>query len=114
VPECNANVEVLDALKTSLLNARVLEPALERAVATLCQPDDDGRGLRQELARLEREIPRYTQAVAAGGDVPALVVALRAADDRRRELSARLHPLDDASPNLSPAVLADLRARLRE
>jgi N-acetylmuramic acid 6-phosphate (MurNAc-6-P) etherase len=63
---------------------------LERAVVTVCQPDDDGEGLRQELARVELEIQRYTQAVAAGGDVPILVAALRSADNRRRELSARL------------------------
>ena len=53
-----------------------------------------------------------TQAVAAGGDVPILVAPLRSADNRRRELSARL-VLQDASEDLNPAALADLRARLR-
>src|SRR5439155_11858392 len=111
VLEAAANAAVLSELKNGLLNRRVLETALERAVSTLCQPDDDGRELRQELTRVEREIQRYTQAVAAGGDVPALVTALRSADDRRRELSARLRALEAASDELNPAaVLAELRA----
>ena len=63
VPEIHANAAVLEELKSSLLTQRVLEAAVERAVAILCQPDDDGRGLRQELVRVERELRRYTDAV---------------------------------------------------
>jgi hypothetical protein len=104
VPEAHANAAVLSALESGLLNAQVLERALERAVVTVCEPDDDGQGLRQELARVELDIQRYTQAVAAGGDVPILVAALRSADNRRRELSARLCTLQDASEDLNPAA----------
>jgi site-specific DNA recombinase len=115
VPEAHANAAVLSELKTSLLNPTVLEAAVACAVAMLCQPDDDGRALRQELVRVKREIQRYTEAIGAGGDVPALVQALRAADDRQRHLNARLRALDDAVADLSPAaVCADLRARLTD
>ena len=38
VPEIHANAAVLEELKSSLLNQRVLEAAVERAVAILCQP----------------------------------------------------------------------------
>lgn len=115
VPEAHANAAVLAELESSLLNARVLEAAVERAVGILCQPDDDGQGLRHELVRLEREIRRYTEAVAAGGDVPFLVARLRAADDRRREFAARLQVVEAAAHELDPRqVRADLRTRLAD
>ena len=75
VPEIHANAAVLEELKSSLLTERVLEAAVERAVAILCQPDDDGRGLRQELVRVEGSTlmvltPRGLP--AAGDDVDPL------------------------------------------
>jgi site-specific DNA recombinase len=108
VPEAHANAAVLAELKNSLLKAPVIEAAVQRAVGMRCQPDDDGRGLRQELMRLERELRRDTEAVAAGGDVPFLVTQLRAADDRRRELAARLPSRNDESP-ISARLAADPR-----
>jgi site-specific DNA recombinase len=115
VPEAHAIASVLTELESSLLNPRVVEAAVERAVAILCQPDDDGRALRQELIRLEREVRRYTAAVAAGGDVPFLVAELRGADDRRRELVARLQVVAAAGYELDPRrVLTDLRERLSD
>lgn len=115
VPEAHANAAVLAELKSSLLSAPVIEAAVERAVGMLCQPDDDGRGLRQELMRLERELRRYTEAVAAGGDVPFLVTQLRAADDRRRELVARLQIVEATMYEPDPdKVQADLWARLTD
>ena len=114
VPEAHATTAVLMELQSSLLNARVLEAAVARAVSILCQPDD-GLALRQGLVQLDREIRRYTEAVAAGGDVPFLVAQLRSADDRRRELSARLQMVQAAAPELDPrTVRADLRARLAD
>lgn len=115
MPEAHANAAVLAELKRSLLNAPVIEAAVERAVGMLCQPDDDGRGLRQELMRLERELRRYTEAIAAGGDVPFLVTQLRAADDRRRELAARLQIIEVATHSLDPErVRAYLWGRLTD
>lgn len=105
----------MDALERTLLNARVVETAVERAITMLCQPDDDGRALRHELQRLEREIRHYTAAVAAGGDVPFLVAQLRATDDRRREIAARLRVVETTVAGLNPrTVLADLRTMLAD
>jgi len=60
--------------QSSLLTQRVLEAAVERAVAILCQPDDDGRGLRQELVRVGSTLMVLTPRglPAAGDDVDPL------------------------------------------
>jgi hypothetical protein len=67
VPEAHATASVLTELESSLLNARVLEAAVERAVAILCQPDNDGRALRHELMRSSKKfdvIPRRSRRAA--------------------------------------------------
>ena len=113
VPEALANAAVLTELKASLLNPAVLEAAVARAVDRLCAPDDDGRALKVELARVERELQHYARAVASGGDVPALVAAMRTAEERRLELSARLRAVETTGAALNPAsVRAELEARL--
>jgi site-specific DNA recombinase len=51
--------------------------------------------LRTDLAATEATLDNLTAAVAAGGDVPALVRRLQEAEQRRQELTRRLNELGD-------------------
>jgi hypothetical protein len=68
----------------------------------------------RELAAVDRELSNLTAAVAAGGDVPALVAAIRAREAQRRALLDRLVQPSEPVELDSRAVMADLRARLED
>jgi hypothetical protein len=73
------------------LNVAVLETSLAKAVDMLRPRDDDEAGrqlarLRDELARLDAEVARLAGAIAAGGDLPALLDALHGREQRRQHL----------------------------
>jgi DNA invertase Pin-like site-specific DNA recombinase len=116
VPESNANAAVLASLKRCLLNERVLEAAVHRAVALICEPDDDGSAVRRQLDQVERELERLTRAIElGGGEVSVLVAALRVKEQQRRDLRARVRVLDDSPMRFEPGdVLNDLHTRLSE
>ena len=51
---------------------------------------DDQAEQRRQLEKLERELDRLTEAIATGGDIPAIVERLRTTEAKRRDLLARL------------------------
>jgi hypothetical protein len=68
----------------------------------------------RELAAVDRELSNLTAAVAVGGDVPALVAAIRAREAQRCTLLDRLVQTSEPVELDSRAVMADLRARLED
>jgi hypothetical protein len=62
-----------------------LETALAKALALQAEPYDDGRlrGLRKELAKLDREVARLAAAIASGGSMESLLGALQARERER-------------------------------
>lgn len=69
--------EVVDAVLTGVLDA--MRPK---------EKDDHGAALSTELATLDREIERLTEAIATGGEMLTLLSALRQRQVRRDELQA--------------------------
>jgi DNA invertase Pin-like site-specific DNA recombinase len=116
----DADRAVLDALEANLLDPGVVERALQDAVAQLQQPaDHDARRttLQTRLRALTDEETNLTAAVAAGGQLPALVTALR---DRAREKEtivtnlAKLDGMAKVARTDGTALRTKLRARIAE
>lgn len=55
-------------------------------------------GLEQQIAALDQQLANLAEAIAIGGDVPALVARLTTAHQRRQELDAERQACDNASP----------------
>jgi site-specific DNA recombinase len=75
-----ADEGVLAAVERDLLRVEVLETALAKAL-DLARPDVESltghaHRLREELARLDAEVSRLAGAIAAGGELSALLSAL--------------------------------------
>ncbi|MCZ6856587.1 MAG: hypothetical protein O7F70_01175 [Gemmatimonadetes bacterium] len=90
--------------------------AAERIAALTHDPPDTGT-VRGQLAGLERELSRLTEALAAGGDVPSVVAAIKARERRQAGLRAQLTALERVAqlPSLDLTRLErDLTARLTE
>lgn len=120
---------VLDAVAHDLLRVEVLETALAKAL-DLLRPGADvlegttGRRLRDELAQLDAEVTRLAGAIAAGGELPALLAALQARERRRQQLRTELAALDRVSdrteldavcvPEDVRGLLGDWRGLLRQ
>jgi hypothetical protein len=111
----DAETAILAAIEERLLNPNVIEPAIRRAAARLSTGHDGGaKKVRAELRQLETELARLADAVAAGGDVPVLVEAIRTREDRRQELQRQLlKPVVTSIVDVR-TVIADLRVRLRD
>jgi len=58
----------------------------------IAAPDEDRGALTAECTDLLREIQNLTTAIATGGDIPALALALKERDKRLRALESRLVP----------------------
>jgi hypothetical protein len=63
-----------------VLNVAVLETSLYKALEKVRHPanghEAQGSELRTELDQLEAEVTRLAAAIAAGGDLPALIAAM--------------------------------------
>lgn len=69
---------------------------LDRSIELERSPEAPDRraGRADELARLEREIGRYTDAVAQGGSLPSILAALHERAGRRQEIMAQIEHQD--------------------
>jgi site-specific DNA recombinase len=94
----DADKAVLTAVEHDVLRVEVLETSLYKAMEAGRQPTNgheaQGAELRAELARLETEVTRLATAIAAGGDLPALVAAMQARERRHAYLRAELAALE--------------------
>jgi Recombinase zinc beta ribbon domain len=92
----DADQAVLAAVERDVLNIAVLETSLHKAVAAL-QASAASNGAeahaaawRDELAGLDAEVGRLAEAIARGGDLPALVALLEERERRRARVRAAL------------------------
>ena len=90
---------VLKSVEHDVLRVEVLETTLYKVLVLLDPPRDEAeeeseRGLRAELARLDTEVGRLTGAIAAGGELPALLAGLQDRERRRAHLRAELAGLE--------------------
>jgi site-specific DNA recombinase len=112
-------LERIDTAVLGTLAGDVLRPAVIHAVIAgvldALEPKAVGRDVersRAELARVERELERLTDAIAAGGDLASLVTALQGRQARQHALTATI-----AAGEASAHVRLDRRtveARVRE
>jgi site-specific DNA recombinase len=113
-----ADSAVLAAVERDVLRIEVLETSLWKALAMLQPPggvvDSRDRELRAELARLEAEVARLAAAIAAGGELSALLAALQERERRRAYVTAELAGLGRERRNGFDAerVLDELRVQL--
>ncbi len=114
IPMSAADAAVIDALLGALLTPERLSEVVRRAMALAAAEraaSPDARGaVEQQLGEIETALQRLTAAVAAGGDVPSLVAAIKAAEGQRQTLERRLAAL------AAPVVIFDatLEGRLRK
>jgi hypothetical protein len=97
VPLDATETAVLKAIEHDILRVEVLETVLAKALAAL-QPSPDVLAgpeltLRDELARIDSEVAHLAGAIAAGGELAALLVALQERERRRVYLRGQLATL---------------------
>jgi hypothetical protein len=93
VPLDDTDHAVLSAIEYDLLRVEGLETSLAKALEALQAPGDPAQRaatLQDEQSRLEAEVARLAAAIAAGGDLPALVALLRERERRRGQVQAEL------------------------
>jgi hypothetical protein len=92
-------IERVDGAVLGEIGGKVLRPAVVMAIvdgvleAMRPGAGDDER-LRDELCRIEREIARLADAIAAGGPLSSLVERLKAREQRRDELTRTIAARD--------------------
>jgi DNA invertase Pin-like site-specific DNA recombinase len=116
VPMDVADDAVIEAVRKGLLDPRVLATAVRRVADRVSrrQGKSSREVLRRDLAAIERELENLTGAVAAGGDVPTLIAAIRDRETTRQALVDQLERDRRVIPIDAPAVVADLEHRLTE
>lgn len=93
-----ADRAVLDIIERDLLRPEIVEQAIELAIEEL-RPDRDLAARRRdeilgEICRLDAELSRLASAIASGGDLPALVAALKERQAQRERCERALVELD--------------------
>ena len=113
-----ADAAVTETLLEELLApdrlAVVLERLLARATAERDTPNTARVAVQRQLAEVETALDRLTAAVAAGGDVPALVDAIKTQDVRRCTLQQRLKELQRAPVAFDHQLERRLRVAVTE
>jgi site-specific DNA recombinase len=94
-----ADEAVLHAVERDVLRVEVLETSLWKAMRSLQGDDCSGleapaRSLGAELARLDAEVARLAAAIAAGGELSALLAGLQERERRRASVRAELAELE--------------------
>jgi len=111
----HAETVILDALREALLDPDVLEAAIHRAAARLSTDQNTSDLAAAELRQLDAELARLTDAIAAGGDVPALVEAIRVREERRRTVHRQVQARARTASALDlRAITTDLRTRVQD
>lgn len=122
VPMETLDAEVIAALRRDVLSADVIEDVIRRTLelrATTPGVVAERRERAQaELQRIEAELARYAEAIALGGPLPTILDAVKARENRRRDLKAQLEHLDGlqhANVPRSPAeIMRKISRRLTE
>ena len=119
VPADTLEDAVLAAIEEAVLDASVVQTAIDAAVDRLV--GDDGAQnrveLTQEIGRLDTELQRLARAIAEGGESTTLTAEIRRQEARRDELSQRIKvsSLEEFKAFRSkPSVRKDLKKRILE
>lgn len=115
VPMEAADGEVIGVLLDEVLDREMLADAVDAAVRLL--RDDSGEAqiatLDRTIAAVSQERDRYVAAIGAGGDLVGLVAALRAREERLRQLEAERAALRTRK-GVSALEVARVRQQLHE
>jgi DNA invertase Pin-like site-specific DNA recombinase len=111
-PMVTTDHAVLASVERDLLRPEIVELAIDEL-----RPDRDTLGRRRaailtEIARLDRELSRLTSAVASGGDLPALLAALKERQASRERCERALVELD-ATARIGQRDLSRLEREIR-
>ncbi len=92
---------VLGSIERDLLRPEVVERAIELAIDQVCPAGDTMDQRRAEIVaevrRLDAELSRLTSAIASGGDLPALLAALKERQAQRERCERALVELEAAA-----------------
>jgi hypothetical protein len=96
------------------LRPEIVERAIEFAIDELRPDSDDSRraDILAEIYRLDSELARLTAAIASGGDLPALLAAVKEKQDRRERCERMLIELD-AMSRIGRSELSCLEREIR-
>ena len=123
VPMEDADNIVLEAVLDDVLTQDVLEDAVNEAISTVQGEDDTGSAsarVDKEIARLEGEQTRLANAIAAGGNLDGLVLAMKDRETHLWQLRQERHALDRShsaplpEPNRLRRDLQDLAEEWRD
>jgi signal transduction histidine kinase len=103
---------VLSAFEDQLLNPAVIAHGIREALATLQQPPDaaPAEALHRELAEVDVQLGRLTEAIVLGGNLPTLIERMKALERRRGQVASQLDDLG----RVAPVTPGDLHAFERE
>lgn len=108
---------VLAALREDVLTPDLVDDVVARAVELCTEQtatlDTRREALEADLRRVEGELARLAEAIAAGDPVPTIMDAMRVRERRRADLKAQLEHVDGLARAGAPVVTAGLRAELR-
>ena len=118
IPMRTADAAVIEALLSELLTpdrlATVVKRLLARATAARDTPDTTRMAVERQLREVEAALGRLTAAVASGGDLPALVEAIKAQESQRVALTRRLEGLQRPPVAFDTALDRRLRRAVAE
>ena len=105
---------VLASIERDLLRPEVVERAIEFATDEMRPDSDDTRraDILAGIHRLDSELARLTAAIASGGDLPALLVAVKERQGRRERCEQMLIELD-AKSRIGRSDLSRLEREIR-
>ena len=113
-----ADRTVLDAFARDILRPEVVEAALGRAAQRLDPKNEtrlaDALRVQSELQAIDTQLERLTAAIAAGGDVPSLLTAVKDRETAKTALKAELAALKRPAGFDPAAVRSDLLKRLED
>lgn len=109
--------EVLGKLEADICHPDAIEEAIRVALAEFApvRNDEQRAALVAELATVQQECGRLTEAIARGGPLDTLVTSLADREARREALERELRLRSGATPTVDLAAIeARLRAKLAE
>ena len=120
IPMEAANEAVLKVFEQDVLHPQVTDTVVRKALDKFrASQKEKKRNLQQyyeRIVQVDTEISRLVAAISAGGDIPALVEALKQSTNRRATLSrdmAELNRAQDLDENDYDELEAELRAHFR-
>lgn len=97
-PMARLHEAVAHAFKRDVLTPPIIEAAITRAIerhlAGSGQAATERHSILGELAKVETELGRFTEAIATGEALPTLLDTIKARERRRTDLKARLEHLE--------------------